>query len=231
MATKDQTEADENMSASGMDDGDDAEKQALAWKKIVNKLKYMPSKRHARIRELVVEAISAARKAQLKTVVGQLRAALLEFHPQAAGACKTSALAVLESHGGYDDEDDDEDIDDEEEVEDPQQETAAEEEVLPSSLSADAVIANASLDGIEDSTHEDWVTMVKAAKTISRMGTLVSAFVKRATEKLKKNQDEHESLLRAIDTWEKEEERRARNEAKNGTTRPSKDLGVSEGKQ
>jgi PWWP domain len=175
----------------------------------------MPSKRHAYIREIVVDAIAAARKAQLKVVVGQLRAALLEYHPQAAGACKAAALKVLENHGGYDAEDDDDEEEETDEEENANDETAELTQV-PSALSSTAVTMNSSLDGIEDSDHVEWVGMVKDTKTLSRMASLITAFEKRAKEKLGKVQEERDALMGAISTWEKEAERRLKSLAKKG---------------
>jgi len=213
MAAKDSQDADDSMSTSEEEESAEKEsKERRAWKKIVNKLHNVPSKRHVVIREMVVEAISAARKAQLKVVVGQLRSALLEFHPNAAGACKISALKVLESHGGYDH--DDEDDDDDVEEEDTNDDAADAEPEAPSALCAEAVIVNSSLDGIEDSGHHDWVDAVKSGKTLSRMACLVTAFVKRAKKKLEKIREERDALVAAVGMWEKEEERRLRNQAK-----------------
>ena len=99
-----------------------------------------------------MDALAAARKANLKDVVGQLKTALLEFHPTAAGSCKLAALKVLDSHGGYDDsEDDDEEEEDEEgEVDDESKKNA-----IPSSLYWDAIAGNGSLDAFrEDVNHE-----------------------------------------------------------------------------
>lgn len=233
IAAQDVADADDNMSASGEDEDEEKDsKEKRAWKKLVHKLRNMPSKKHAAIREIVVNAIAAARKAQLKAVVGQLRAALLEYHPNAAGTCKAAAVKVLDEHGGYEMEDEDEDEEDEEEEKETSDDAAeTEEQEIPSALSADAVIVNSSLDGIEDAEHVDWVDAVKAGKTLSRMATLVTAFVKKAKTKLNKASEEYDALTDAVAIWEKEEERRLRSEAKNGTDKPQKkpaSLGVSE---
>jgi len=52
-------------------------KKSVPGRRFSTKCAIYPPKRHTVIREMVVEAISAAREAQLKVVVGQLRAALL----------------------------------------------------------------------------------------------------------------------------------------------------------
>lgn len=213
-AAKDAADADDNMSTAGEEDDSEKEsKEKRAWKKIINKMYAIQAKSHSVIRELVVKAITAARKAQLKGVVGQLRSALLEFHPNAAGACKAASLKILEEHGGYDYEDDDED-----EEEDGNDDIAEPEETeIPSSLCAEAVIINSSLDGIEDAGHVDWVDAVRNAKTLSRMACLVTAFAKRAKQKLVKVQEEKEDLLKAVSVWEREEERHVKNQEKAAT--------------
>ena len=211
-AAKDAADADDNMSAADEEENDPEKesKEKRAWKKIISKMYDIQAKSHSVIRELVVKAIAAARKAQLKGVVGQLRSALLEFHPNAAGACKAASLKILDDHGGYDYEDDDEDED-----EDANEDVAeAEEPVVPSSLCAEAVIINSSLDGIEDAGHADWVDAVRNGKTLSRMACLVTAFVKRAEQKLAKVQEEKEDLLQALSVWEREEDRHTKNLAK-----------------
>ena len=212
IAAKDAADADDNMSTADEeeDDPEKESKEKRAWKKIISKMYDIQAKSHSVIKELVVKAIAAARKAQLKGVVGQLRSALLEFHPNAAGACKAASLKILEDHGGYDYDDDDDD-----EEEDVNDDTAEpEEEAIPSSLCAEAVIINSSLDGIEDAGHADWVDAVRSGKTLSRMACLVTAFTKRARQKLTRVREEQEDLLNAIAVWEKEEDRHVKNQEK-----------------
>ena len=208
MAARDADEADENMSTS---EEDEEAKQAVAWKKIVFRLNRLPAKAHVKIRQAVVEAIAAARKAQLGPVVAELRSALLLFHPEAAGQCKVATLEVLENHGGYDDIDgEDEEDEDDEEVE--QQEQAPTEELdtgLSSVLCAEAVILNSSLDGQEDAGRADWIAAVKKTKTISKFAALTEAFVEKASEKLEKLESERDDLLKVIAAWKKSERRKS----------------------
>jgi hypothetical protein len=204
MAARDADEADENMSAS--EDKEEARQELiqLAWKKIVNRLFRIPAKAHVKIRQVVVEAIAAARKAQQPHVVAELRSALLQFHPEAAGACKTATLEILERHGGYDDADDEDDDDEEEiEEEDAPKEEDRPEEGVSSQLCAEAVILNSSLDGQEDASRADWIDAVKRCKTISKFASLAAAFVRKATEKLEKLETENDKLSDILEVWER----------------------------
>lgn len=200
MAAQDADEADDNMSASPEED--EQEQLQLVWKKLIHRLRHFPAKAHSKIRQAVVEAIAAARKAQNPVVVTALRDALLQFHPDAAGACKSAALAVLEQHGGYDDVDVDEDDAEEMEQEEPQdvKEAAG---GLSLALCAEAVILRSSLDGREDATRVDWMNAVKRTKTFSRMAALTAGFCAKASEKLDKLEAEQETLNNAIEEWEK----------------------------
>jgi hypothetical protein len=208
-ASNDADEADDNMSTSPEET--EKEKLQLSWKKTINRLKYFPAKAHSKIRQTVVESIAAARKAQLPLVVAQLREALLQFHPDAAGACKTVALEVLVKHGDYDDADDDDDDDLELDDEDEPKENAAAKQTeggITSSLCAEAVILNSSLDGQEDASRVDWIAAVKKVKTVSKMASLVTAFCSKASEKLEKIEYETSSLNKALRAWQKASQRK-----------------------
>ena len=204
MAAKDADEADDNMSTSPEED--EQEKLELAWKRIVNRLKYYPAKAHSKIRQAVVEGIAAARKAHLPIVVGQLREALLQFHPEAAGACKSSALEVLIEHGDYDDTDDldDEELEGEEEEElNVQIDVVEGETAISSALCAEAIVMLGSLDGQEDASRVDWIAAVKKARTVSKMASLVAAFSAKVSERLEKMELELQHLNDAIEAWER----------------------------
>jgi len=163
-ATQDADEADDNMSATSEDQHSRREqKEKLAWKKKIHALRSMDNRYHVQIREGVVEAITAARKAHFGSIVTKLRSALLLYQPMAAGECQAAALAVLDSHGGYHEEDHD-DSDDESEAE---EEIVGAEEV-PSALSTDAMALTGSLGGDDDSDRVDWINAVKSCKTLSR---------------------------------------------------------------
>lgn len=165
MATQDADEADDNMSASSEDKRSrQEEKKKLAWKKKINALRIMDGRMHVQVREAVVEAITAARKAHFSSIVTKLRSALLLHQPHAAGECKEAALAVLDSHGGYHEEDPDES--DDESIAD--EEMAEEEEDVPSALSIEAMALTGNLGGDDDADRVDWTNGVKNCKTLSR---------------------------------------------------------------
>lgn len=166
IATQDADEADDNMSASSEDQRSRQEqKKKLAWKKKIHTLRSIETRAHVQIREAVVEAITSARKAHYQSVVTKLRSALLLYQPHAARECKSAALAVLDSHGGYHEEDYEGDSDDESEIE---EEMAEEEEDVPSVLSAEAMALTGNLGGDDDADRIDWINAVKSCKTLSR---------------------------------------------------------------
>lgn len=204
MAAQDAIEADDNMSASP-DDGNEEQQLQQAWKKLIYRLHRLPAKAHSKIRHLVVDAIAAARKAQQGIVVAQLREALLQFHPEAAGACKAAALEILEKHGGYDEEEDDDEGDEmEEEQEATEEEQKQQSEVgLSSVLSFEGVILNSCLDGQEDASRTEWIAAVKTCKTVSKLAALVAGFCSKASANLEKLEAEQEALMEAMEAWEK----------------------------
>jgi hypothetical protein len=218
MASRDADEADDNMSASPEENKQ--EQLQMAWKKLIYRLNRLPAKAHSKIRQAVVEGIAAARKAQQALVVAQLREALLQFHPDAAGACKSVALDILEQHGGYDDFDD-EDDEGEDADEEPKEEKIQAETVISSVLCAEAVILNSSLDGQEDASRSDWINAVKKSKTVSKMAALAAAFCSKASDKLDKLESEQEALKEAIESWGKASSLRKKKTAKEVILEPS----------
>jgi hypothetical protein len=168
-----------------------------AWKKHVNAIQHTPTKRYAKIRELLMLAIADARKAHLPDVVSQLRAALLKYRPIASSTdCKEAAVLVLENNGGYDTIEDDV-------AEGKEEISTQKEDDLPSVVSAEAVTLRSSLDGTEESQREDWVEAVKSAKTLSRFAALCAAFVSEAMERVTKLEAEHAALQQALVEWNK----------------------------
>jgi hypothetical protein len=208
MAASDLDLADDNMS----DDENDEGRSSQAWKRSIHRLKSIQARKHAQVREAVTEAIGAARRAQNGAVVAQLRSALMLHHPSACGGCKSAALEVLENHGGYDPEDDDQD--DDEVNGDVKKLEDSDDACL---LAEEAVVMDSSLDGNEYAGRVDWIEAVKSCKTFSKLGSLICAFVRRASDKLGKLETEKKALLGALSAWAKEEERKQRN--RNNTTK------------
>lgn len=204
MAAKDADDADDNLSTSPEDE---EEQTKYAWKKLVHRLKRLPAKACAKIRQTVIEAIAAARKAHNTVVVAQLREALLQYHPEAAGLCKATALEVLAEHGDYheqdDDDDDDLEDDDKDEAEGDRESAMGKkaESGISSVLCAEAVTLVSCLDGQEDASRGDWIMAVKKAKTLSKMAALVSAFCNTAAAKLEKMEAEQAALAEVMVAW------------------------------
>lgn len=204
LASRDVDLADENMSIDGSEDKTNQEQLLLAWKKILHKLRQTPSRKHVQVREILVSAIAAARKAHVPHVVAELRAALLLYHPNAANDCKLAAIQVLVANGDFvpsnteDDDSDDEGGNDDAPVEDA---------VANSVICAEAATLRGCLGGSEDASREDWVALVKSTKTLSRLASLTAAFSRDATEKLEKIQIERDALTSAMGAWKKAEER------------------------
>jgi histone H1/5 len=218
-AASDADLADDNISISADDSDDDAaskERLERAWKKIIYKVSLTATRKHCQIRELVVQAIAAARKAHMPDVVSQLRAALLQYCTKAAGDCKLAAIKVLQDYGGYV-KDDNTDNDDEEDdaVEKPTEKDDDGNQGIPSCVCAEAVTPISSLDGSADATRKDWIEDVKRCKTISRLASLTAGFVHQAKNKLDKIEGEHEALIEALSKWEKEADRTKKNKNKN----------------
>lgn len=225
-ATKDADLADDNMSLDESED-DQMNKQRLErlWKKCIHKLRETPTKNYFRIREHLVAAISAARKAHLPEIVSKLRAALLLYHPNAAGECKVASIKILEEYGDYDDEEDD--VDEETPLEEKDE---LKEEPVPSVLCVEAVVLSSSLAGADVATRSDWISAVKSVKTLSRLAALAAAFTRNGTERLTKLEIERDALDSAISLWEKEEERNQKKiqAGKKPTASNTQDVGTSE---
>lgn len=205
LATRDADLADDNMSTDSSGE-DQASKESLenAWKKLIHKMRQTPAKKHGQVRELLVSAIKAARQAHVPSVVTQLRAALLQYHPKSASDCKVAAIKVLEAHGDLEEDEDDECDDDGEGNEEPREEAA------PSVLSAEGAILRSSLGGSEDASREDWVGMVKSVKTMSRLASLTCAFIRDAMAEIEKLKIKRDELISALQAWGKEEERQTK---------------------
>jgi hypothetical protein len=201
-AERDAGEADDNMSTASDDEEEDHVKQMNLWKKKVFNIRNIPAKKHTLVRNLLVEAIAAARKAHLPAIVAKLRSALLLHQPTAAGDCKAAAVAVLAEYGGYDVG---EDSDDEEEED--EEEGKEKEETVQSLLNTEAMMITGSLNGDDMANRLDWIEGVKDCKTVSRLAALVTAFVRNSTSHLEKVKDESDALVHVLDGYEKEQER------------------------
>jgi hypothetical protein len=219
LATKDADLADDNMSTTDDDDNQlNRERMELEWKRLINKLRNIPARRNSKIHKLLIDAITAARKAHLQQVVAELRDALLLYRPKAPHESKMAAIQVLISHGDYDatgdKHEDDDDENGENEVDDTENVDNSDEPVVddavPSVLSAEAAILRSSLGGSDDARREDWVGMVKSVRTLSRLSSLTAAFIHDAMEKIVKVEAERDELITALQIWSKADERQSK---------------------
>ena len=206
ISDKDDVDAEDNMSTT--DDQEESEQiqLELVWKRTVSKMRHYPAKAHIMIRQAVLDAIAQARKAHAKEAVTDLKVALLEFHPESAGACKAAALAVLAKHGGISEEfdDDSDDEDDAMEEENTDDKVSPEEEGVNGHLPYEVAMMNASLNGHEpsDCKRIEWINTVKSCKTVAKFASLATAFVHKANGLLTKLEQDQSNLSRALDAWQ-----------------------------
>jgi hypothetical protein len=206
LAARDADLADDNISVDGTgNDATNKEKRERGWKKLINKLRQTPARKHSQVRELLVSAIGAARQAHLPQVVAELRSALLLFHPSAANECKRAAVHVLVSNGDFVADDDEEENGEAVDGSDDNQEESG-----VSVLSAEAATLRSSLGGSDDASREDWVGMVKSTKTVSRLASFLHAFAKDAMERIEKIETERDALTSALAMWSKAEVRQTK---------------------
>eukprot|EP00548_Thalassiothrix_antarctica_P000095 CAMPEP_0194142306 /NCGR_PEP_ID=MMETSP0152-20130528/11601_1 /TAXON_ID=1049557 /ORGANISM="Thalassiothrix antarctica, Strain L6-D1" /LENGTH=1428 /DNA_ID=CAMNT_0038841223 /DNA_START=333 /DNA_END=4619 /DNA_ORIENTATION=+ len=220
MAHQDQNTADDNMSTVENTVAEERQKMLMAWKRKIHILQKIPSKRGTLIRETLVQAIDAARKANLGDIVVKLRSVLLMYDRTAPGECKRQAVQVLKDHGGYDMDDGDEDDDEEGEGADKDGKEEADEEKeelpIPSNLCFEAMSMLGSLGDNTNVTRLDWIHAVKSCKTISRFSALSAAFLQKASLRLDKLSSEREALEKSLERWKKELERNKRRGSKGG---------------
>jgi hypothetical protein len=192
-------EADAAEDASASDDEDDKEdtkRQRECWKRKINALKNIPTVKYAIIRDIIVAAITVARKSHLNQVAADLKVALQLHRPSAAGEAKNAALGVLEKYGGYDDvENDDEDVDLDEIAAVGGEKTGDEAEQNVSSFLCDEVtMMTGSIGGNEDADQCDWRDVLKTCRSISRVAAAAQMFLTKADDVIYRVQEEKETL-------------------------------------
>lgn len=211
LATRDADLADDNMSVDSTTDNEaNRERLESEWKRQIHKLRNIPSKRQAQIRAVLVDAITAARKAHLQQIVTELRACLLMFRPNAPSDSKVAAIQLLVAHGDYELNDENDNEAEEGGVDAGTDDPAMGEDAVPSVLSAEAAMLRSSLGGSDDARREDWIGMVKSVKTISRLASFATAFIRDAMEKIEKLESERDELNSALQAWSKAEERQSK---------------------
>lgn len=189
------------------EDQEDAAKKreliTVEWKKKINRLANLPTKKSSIIRDIIIAAIAIARKGHLNDVLIDLRSALMLHRPMAAGAAKQKALEVLAKYGGYDGDDDESDDEDEMEVEaDESQEQEKEVAKVETLLCGDATMIFASIKDNDDAERQEWIDGVKHCKTLSMFAALTEAFVFKASEMLVEMEHAEKNLAEAIKYWD-----------------------------
>jgi len=181
-----------------------AEKIQFAWKKKINSLKFIPTKRASAIREVLISAILIARKGNLEDVLLDLRSALNLHRPGAAGRARQMALSVLEKYGGFDVvENGDELLEDEDTIMDSDDEKDDDEPLENISyLCGEAMMLVGCLEGDNNADRVDWRDAVNDCKIISRFAALVSGLVSRAMPNLQKLSNDRNTLTKALKYWE-----------------------------
>lgn len=190
-------EADTVEDMAGSDDEDKQDTERLqCWKRKINALKQIPTAKYVIVRDIIVAAITVARKSHLNQVAADLKVALQLHRPHAAGEAKAAALGVLEKYGGYNDaenEDDDMDIDEIAAV--SGEKTGDEIEQTVSSFLCDEVtMMTGSIGGNEDADQCDWRDVLKSCKSISRLAVAAQMFLSKADDIIYRVQEEKQSL-------------------------------------
>ena len=178
------------------DDDKELTKRRNSWKIKISALKRIPTQRYGLIRDIIVAAITVARKSHLSQVAADLKTALQLFRPCAGGEARTAAIKVLEKHGGYDGSDDE--GDDFEELAaantgepNPDENTDA---AIASLLCDEYRMINGSLGGDNFADKTDWSDAIKDCKSVSRLAVMVQTFVSKADSVLEQLKEERNNL-------------------------------------
>lgn len=176
------------------EDAADDTKRRQCWKRKINALKQIPTAKYAIVRDIIVAAITVARKSHLNQVAADLKVTLQLYRPHAAGEAKTAALQVLEKYGGYEEENED-DMDLVEIAATGGDKTGEEAEITFSSFLCDEInMMTGSIGGNEDADQCDWSDVLKACKSISRLAAAAQMFLSKADQVVYRVQEEKETL-------------------------------------
>lgn len=192
--------AAENQDASS-DDEEDGElnKRRNCWKIKINALKRAPTGRYGLIRDIIIAAITVARKSHLNQVAAELKQALQLWRPSSAGEARSAAIKVLEKYGGYDGSDDDkEDVDFDELAAANTGDTKADDEAdgaeIASLLCDEFRMISGSIGGDEFADKSDWKDAIKDCKSVSRLAVMLQSFLYKADEVLRQLNQERGNL-------------------------------------
>jgi hypothetical protein len=195
---KEADEAAENEDNSLDNENDDELiKRHNCWKIKINALKRVPTYRYGLIRDLIVAAITVARKSHLSQVAVELKTALQLLRPIAGGEARNAALKVLEKYGGFDgsNNNDDDDFDELAAMDtgEPNSSDTAGAEIA--SLLCDEVrMISGSLGGDDFADTTDWKDAIKDCKSISRFAAILQIFLKKAGNLLDQLENDRNNL-------------------------------------
>ena len=188
-------EADTLEDEEASDDGDQNEIQRRqCWKRKINALKQIQTSRYALIKDIIVAAITVARKSHLNQVAADLKVALQLHRPHAAHEAKVAALGVLEKYGGYDEPENEDDEMDLDELANVVDNNEAEETAISSFLCDEVTMMTGSIGGNPEADLYDWRDVLKTCRSFSRLAAAAQMFITKADEVVYRVQEEKEAL-------------------------------------
>lgn len=183
--------------SSDEDHDEELNKRRNCWKIKINALKGLPPTRYGLIRDIIIAAITVARKNHLNQVAADLKTALQLLRPHAGGEGRSAAIQVLEKYGGYEAGDEDEDVDFDALATvnavnaNADDDTGAE---IASLLCDEVRMISGSVGGDDFADKSDWIDAIKDCKSVSRLAVLLQSFLSKACDVLKQLKDERGSL-------------------------------------
>jgi hypothetical protein len=178
------------------EDDDELTKRHNCWKIKINALKRIPKYRYGLIRDILVAAITVARKSHLNQVAVELKTALQLFRPHAGGEARIAAIQVLEKYGGYEGSDDDDDDFDELAAVNTGVPRSSDNDCAEiSSLLCDEVrMISGSLGGDDFADTSDWNDTIKDCRSVSRFAAVLQMFLLKAENILNQLEEERNNL-------------------------------------
>jgi len=195
------TPVDEDEDAvSEEEDNEELIKRQNSWKIKINALKRIATHRYGLTRDIIVAAITVARKSHLNQVAAELKTALQMLRPQSAGEAKMAAIKVLEKFGGYGgsgDEDEEVDFNELANAGDTTVKKDDEGAEIASMLCDEVIMMSGSVGGDNFADKSDWSDAIRDCKSVSRLAAILHIFLSKADHTLNKLKEER-SLLDSI---------------------------------
>ncbi|KAL7541018.1 hypothetical protein ACHAXR_010562 [Thalassiosira sp. AJA248-18] len=193
------TAAEDKDASSDDEDDQELNKRRNCWKIKINALRRLSSGRYGLIRDIIVAAITVARKSHLNQVAADLKAALQLLRPHAGGEARTAAIQVLDKYGGYDGSDDeDEDVDFDELAAANAGDTNVDDEgdgaEIASLLCDEVRMISGSIGGDDFADKSDWSDAIKDCKSVARLAMMIQSFLSKADGVLRQMKEERDNL-------------------------------------